>query len=80
MAWLLRNVVVTKLIHRPVFDRHVTVRRESPTMSEPDGASGETKKKSAKASKYQYGTLCPHVTMVRYRLLFSVAHYQPQSL
>lgn len=80
MAWLLRNVVVTKLIDRPVFDRHVTARSESLTMSEPDGASGETKKKSAKASKYQYGTLCPHVTMVRYRLLFSVAHYQPQSL
>lgn len=80
MAWLLRNVVVTKLIDRPVFDRHATARRESLTMSEPDGASGEAKKKSAKASKYQYGTFCPHVIMVRYRLLFSVAHHQPQSL
>lgn len=80
MAWLLRNVVVTKLIDQPVFDRHVTTAWITMSESALDVASGETKKKSAKASTYQYGTLCPHVTMVRYRLLFSVAHYQPQSL
>lgn len=72
MAWLLRNVVVTKLIDRPLFASC----DGGTTMSESalDGAVGEKKKKSAKESTHQYGTLCPHVTMVRYCFLFSVAH------